>query len=325
MPALPQLAPSQTIDDLALACADEQAARKFIEAGRWNGTPCCPHCGDVNVYRMTGATAERRGLWRCRGCKRQFTVRVGTIYEDSKFPLRMWCKAFWEVGAAKNGISALELSRKLQCSYKSALFLLTRIRFAMADGPESPKLNGVVEADECYVGGKPRLPMVTPTMGKRRMSKGPARTAWSTKTPVFAVVQQRGEVRARVMPVVTSDNIRTVLNECVEQRVTVCTDEAKIYRSATRLHDKHRTVNHSLGEFVSRKDRTVTTNSVESFFARIKRKIGGTHHAVSKEHLHRYISEAAFMFNSRGLNDGERTLSILHRCEGKRIMYRQSA
>src|SRR5579862_8781392 len=119
----PQLAQSDKIESLPMACVDEQTARKLIEQERWGDTPYCPHCGDTSVYAMTGKASEARGLYRCHGCKKQFTVRVGSIFEDSKIPLRHWVRASWESTSCKNGISALELSRKLQITYKSTLFM----------------------------------------------------------------------------------------------------------------------------------------------------------------------------------------------------------
>jgi transposase-like protein len=146
---------------LPLACSDEAAAVDFMEQQRWAGEPACPRCGDMDVYKMLGADGQRntRFLWRCRGCKKQFTVRVGTIMEDSPIPLKHWCRAFYEACKSKKGISALELSRDCKLSYKSALFMMHRIRWAMAPANENePKLTGIVEFDETYIGGKPRYP-----------------------------------------------------------------------------------------------------------------------------------------------------------------------
>lgn len=151
---------------LPLACADELAAVEFMEAQRWGGHPACPRCGSEGVTKlMDSKTVARQAgyRWFCRGCKRagtnpQFTVRTGTVFEDSRIELRHWCYAFWRAATSKKGVSALEIRRQTGLSYKSALFLLNRIRFAMADsaqgllGPGS----GIVEADEAYVGGKRR-------------------------------------------------------------------------------------------------------------------------------------------------------------------------
>ncbi len=153
----PALAKSPIVAALTKASADETAARAFLEEWRWGGKPVCPHCDHAETYRMTGKAANKRGLHRCHGCKRQFTVRVGTIFEDSALPLSKWCRALWEASKAKNGVSALELARTLQITHKSALFMLNRLRWAMAQGPATPpKLKGDVECDETYIGGKPK-------------------------------------------------------------------------------------------------------------------------------------------------------------------------
>src|ERR1017187_432970 len=154
----PQLVTSDIIREVPLACSSELAAVEFMERQRWGGTPCCAHCQSKNVYQMKDAkTGERnaRFLWRCHDCKEQYTVRIGTVYEESRIPLRHWCYAFWRASTSKKGVSALEIKRHCQISYKSALFLMHRIRFALTSDC-GPKLKGLVEADETYVGGKPR-------------------------------------------------------------------------------------------------------------------------------------------------------------------------
>src|SRR3989475_11676721 len=149
---------SEIVAAIPAACSDERTAVEFMERQRWGDSPACPRCGDTDVYQVTDRqTGERstRFLWDCRGCRRQFTVRIGTILEDSRVPLRHWCYAFWAACASKKGVSALQIKRQTGLSYKSALFLMHRIRWAMAEIPTRP-LTGIVEADETYVGGKPR-------------------------------------------------------------------------------------------------------------------------------------------------------------------------
>ena len=144
---------------LPRACSDERAAVEFLEKQRWGDSPACPHCGALDVYQMLGRDGQRnsRYLWRCKACGGQFTVRIGTVFEDSRIPLMRWCFAFWAACASKKGVSALQIRRQTGVSYKSALFMMHRIRYAMApDTPTAPKLTGFVEADETFVGGKPR-------------------------------------------------------------------------------------------------------------------------------------------------------------------------
>jgi transposase-like protein len=145
---------------LPRACADEQAAVDFLEEQRWSETgPCCPRCGDTDVYKMTDRkTGERsrRFLWLCKGCKRQYTVRTGTVYEDSRIPLKHWCYAFWKACSSKKGVSALQIKRETGLTYKSALFLMHRIRWAMAE-ENPPKLTGTIEGNET-VNDRPKFP-----------------------------------------------------------------------------------------------------------------------------------------------------------------------
>src|SRR5580658_2960090 len=149
---------TEVIEQMPAVCADELAAVEFFEREIWNGTPTCPHCKSTNVYQMMDAKTGQRSkrfLWRCHACKKQFTVRVGTVLEESRIPLRHWAYAFWRASTSKKGVAALEIQRQCQISYKSALFLMHRIRHAMTpDLDKFPKMTGMVEVDETYVGGK---------------------------------------------------------------------------------------------------------------------------------------------------------------------------
>lgn len=317
-----ELAQSELVEELPAACANEAAAVEFLERRRWGDTPCCPLCGSVAVYKMTDrATGERskRFLWRCRDCFKQYTVRTGTVYAESLIPLHKWCRALWECASAKNGCSALELSRRIQVTYKTALFLMHRIRHGMTPNGPQPKLTGTIEADELYWGGKSRHPR----MVRGVVRKGP--NPDKPKTPIFAVVQRGGEVRASVMPTVNSSNVREALLDMADPSCRLVTDELKAYRRIGKPFAQHDTVNHGRREYVKKADPTAHTNTVESFFARVRRQLSGTYHNVSKEHLHRYVAHAAFLYNTRQMNDGERAQALLKGLEGKRLMYREPA
>lgn len=321
----PELDQHELIDELPAACASEAAAIAWFEAKRWGATgPCCPKCGGTDVYTMKGRDGQRnkRWLWRCRDCGGQYTVRTGTVYAESLIPLHKWCLAMWECAIAKNGTSALEMSRRLQISYKAALFMLHRIRHAMADSPDNPppKLSGTVEVDETFVGGKPRGAKWRRDPG---VMKRKPREKWSTKVPVVAAVQRGGDVRASVVDGVSAANLKRVMQKNIERGTPIMTDERNAYRAlAPEMGSPHGRVRHYLGEYVSRRDPNVHTNTIEGFFSRVKRGLNGTYHSVSKEHLHRYIAHFAFTYNTRRMNDGERTLRLIKRTEGKRLMYK---
>ena len=303
---------SEVVAALPRACADEAEAVEFLERMRWGGEPGCVHCGSTGVYQMRDRkTGERnhRFLWRCRDCGRQYTVRIGTVFEDSRIPLRHWCYGFWAACASKKGVSALQIKRQTGLSYKSALFMMHRIRYAMADDHSKPaKMTGTVEVDETYVGGKPRY-----NLGYNKRGRG------TKKVPVVALVQRGGDVRAKPMRV-TALNVKKAILDNVGRSARIVTDEWPGYRHLDRdFRGGHETVKHRGREYV-RGD--VTTNTVEGFFALLKRGIYGTFHSVSKKHLHRYVSEFEFRYNTRHMDDGERIARVIRKAEGKRLLYR---
>ncbi|MDX2262704.1 MAG: IS1595 family transposase [Gemmatimonadales bacterium] len=331
MPNAPKIAKDKSplVADLPTACASEDAAVAFIEQQRWGGAPVCPHCGVVDEAKQIMAKDGTRGaryLWRCTACKKQFTVRVGTIFGDSKIPLRHWCYAFWAACASKKGVSALQIKRQTGLSYKSALFLMHRIRLAMTTDSDAPKLTGTVEADETYVGGSPRQR----SRADRRVAiaeldaSGAVRLPRRSgkKVPVVAVVQRSGEVRASVMPTVTAKNVREMLLANVDRSAVLMTDESLLYVGVGKPFADHQTVKHSAHEYARG---NTHSNSVESFFSRLKRQMYGTHHAVSPRHLHRYVAEVAFKHNTRAMEDGERTVTAIRGVTGKRLVNRTSS
>jgi transposase-like protein len=308
---LHNLSKSEVIAEIPLACSDETAAVEFFEYQRWGNTPCCVKCGSVAVYQMKDAkTGERskRYLWRCRDCKEQYTVRIGTVYEESRLPMRHWAYGFWRACTSKKGVSALEIQRHCLISYKSALFLMNRIRFAMApDLPTAPKLSGIVECDETYVGGKPRYKGNSPRGGA------------SPKVPVFAAVERGGQIRRHVIADVTGKTLKAAIRDVVDPRSCIMTDEHGGYRGiGEHFTGGHLAVTHSRKEYARG---PINTNTVESSFALVKRGIIGTYHNVSREYLHRYLWQFDFVWNGRKLNDGERTVLAIRSAEGKRMMY----
>jgi transposase-like protein len=266
----------------------------------------------VAVFKLGNGKGGRnkRFLWKCKDCRKQYTVRIGTVYEESRIPLRHWCYAFLAMSESKKGVSALRIMRHCQISYKSSLFLLHRIRHAMAPAADALKLTGVCELDETYIGGKPRY------KGINRRGRG------TNKQPVFAVVQRGGRVRTRVAANVTADTLKDAVHEFVDRSAKIVTDELPVYGVIARRFrfvGGHEKVEHGAKEYVSG---DVHTNTIEGFFAILKRGLSGIYHNVSKEHLHRYMSEFEFRYNARSMNDGDRTVAAIKSAEGKRLMYR---
>ena len=300
------------IANLPVACSDETKAVEFMEQTRWNGEPYCPHCGGFAVRQMKGRDGLRnaRFLWHCGDCEKQFTVRIGTVFEDSRIALRHWCYAFWQACASKKGVSALQISRVTGVSYKSALFMMHRIRFAMADAPASTRpLSGTVEADETYVGGKPRNP-ISGAHGPR-----------GDKACVVGMVERGGEIRPLHVESKEGRGVRSALVNHVSRDARLMTDESYLYRSVGKLFaGGHESVKHSIREYV-RGD--VHTNTIEGFFSLLKRGVYGTFHSVSKKHLHRYLSEFQYRYNTRAMDDGERTVEAIRKAQWKRLMYRE--
>lgn len=303
------------LTDIPMACADEQSAVVFLEKQRWGSQPCCPQCGSVDVYQMQNSkTGERQAnnRWRCRDCKSQYTVRTGTVFEDSRIPLRHWCFAFWRASTSKKGVSALEIHRQTGVSYKSCLFMLNRIRFAMSDSAPAPlgPGGGDVEVDETYVGGKPRH------KGVSKRGRG------TKKQPVLAMVERGGSVKTMPVANVTGKTLKTAIRENVHADARIITDENSAYTGiGAEYKGGHETVTHSAREYV-RGD--VHSNTIEGFFSIVKRGINGIYHAVSKEHLHRYLAEYEFRYNHRFLDDGPRTVAAIKAAEGKRLTYSAS-
>ena len=290
----------------------EDAARAYLEGLRWPHGPACPHCGSVACQRLQGEST-RPGVLKCKDCRKQFTVTVGTVFEDSHIPLAKWVKAFHLMCASKKGISALQLQRNLGLgSYRTAWHMAHRIRFAMQSGPFAPKLTGTVEVDECYVGGKPRR-----GGPKRKPGRG------TTKAPVLVLVERDGSARSHPVDRVDAANLKQAIAEQVDQSAAIHTDELGVYKGIGKHFDGgHHTVHHGSGEY-SRDG--VHTNTAESYFSLLKRGVYGTFHHVSKRHLHRYCDEFSFRWNVRDLSDVERREAALRQSEGKRLMYRPSA
>jgi len=295
---------------LPLACSDEAAAVDFMEHHRWKSQPACPLCGSISVYKMMradGKTRQANFRWRCHDCKGQYTVRKGTVLEDSAIPLRHWNYAFWRAATSKKGVSALEIHRQTGVSYKSALFMLHRIRYAMADlgTGQLGENSGTVEADETYFGNRDDVPM--------------KRGAGHKHAIVSLIDRETGRARSFHVPTVTSKTIGKILREHVASSASLMTDESLVYNAVGKTFYSHDTVNHSIKEYARGH---VTTNRAEGFFGNLKRGLNGIYHNVSEHHLHRYLAEFDFRYTNRSLSDGERTALAIKQADGKRLTYR---
>jgi transposase-like protein len=288
---------------------DKNEARKYLEKIRWADGVVCPHCGVIdNHYAIQGKSNSkkpaREGLWKCKDCRKQFSVTVGTIFEGSHIPLNKWLLAIYLLCSSKKGMSAHQLHRNLGITYKSAWFMFHRIRYAMATPQLADKLQGIVEADETYIGGKSR--------GKR--GRGAEK-----KTPVVSLVERNGRVRSSAVDRVTSKNIKGLIRKNVDNTAVIMTDDFKSYKGLDKEFAEHHVINHSEKEYVRG---AIYTNTVEGYFSLLKRGIIGVYHHVNKEHLHRYLSEFDFRYNARAISDSERSIMALKSMEGKRLYYR---
>jgi transposase-like protein len=294
---------------------DEEAARAFLESKLWPEGPVCPHCGSCDgAYKLEPKPGSkkpvRKGVYCCKACRKQFTVRVGTVFEDSHIPLCKWLMAFHLMMSSKKGISSLQISRELDITVKSAWFLTHRIREALRSTDGGP-LRGMVEADETYVGGKSK--------GRHHSGRG------TEKTPVLALVERDGRIRAKPLERVDGKTLKNEVAVNIAKEAIVMTDELNLYRGIREDRSQHRTVMHSIGEY-ARLDPdgvNVHTNTAESFFCLLKRGHYGIFHQISKRHLHRYCDEFSFRWDHRKSTDGERMVAAIRGAEGKRLMYRR--
>jgi len=298
------------LKELTQAHADETKARKLLESWRWPNGPVCPHCKNAGEKRISKLQAQsssqsgvRPGVYFCGACRQQFTVTVGTVLEGSHVAISKWLMALFLLCSSKKSLSANQIHRMIGVTYKTAWFMCHRIRFAMTppQGAE-PRLQGIVEVDETFVGPK----------AKR-------------KTPVVALVERQGRARVKVIASVTQKNLGAALCECVSQQAVVNTDEHPGYKNPLKQWKDHQAVNHSRREYqrINQDGSKASTNTAESFFSLLKRALVGAWHHISREHLPRYAHEFAFRWNTRHVSDGKRLEQFAQWIEGKRLTYRQ--
>lgn len=296
---------------------DEDKARAWLEARLWPEGPVCPKCGVVNEATLLKGKSHRPGLYQCNACREPFTVTVGTLYERSHVPLHKWLAATHLMMASKKGMSALQISRMIGVTYKTSWFLCHRIRESLRE-PNPGPLGGegkVVEADETYVGGKEKNRSKSKRIGSQ--------AARETKEPVVALVERGGRVRSFHVPDVNARNLRNVLVSQINAASHLMTDSHRAYPAIGEEFAAHSMVNHSIDEYV-RGD--ASTNTVESYFAILKRGVVGTFHHVSAQHLKRYVGEFDYRYNTRialGYSDFDRFTASFPGIVGKRLTYRR--
>jgi transposase-like protein len=312
--------------DLTLSVYDERfqdpiIAADYLESLRWPNGPVCPHCGE-SERKHYALKSKSRKLWKCAACRKQYTVTIGTIFEGSHIGLHKWLLAFYLLCSSKKGMSAHQLHRMLGVTYKSAWFMAHRIRYAMQQPAFQERLQGVVEVDETYIGGKVRRSNKRQTRPLDPMKPDPRMQTGrgSDKTPVVALVERGGMVRAERMANVTGKELKGAIRRHVDPGATIMTDAFGSYRGLDQEYAGHFTVNH-LDEFVHG---DIHTNKAENFFSILKRGIDGVYHHVSEAHLGRYLDEFTFRYNNRmanGVSDAERTRRALMGSSGKRLTY----
>jgi transposase-like protein len=291
---------------------DEDAAFAYVEAALWPNGPVCSHCGEtVRVSRM-GGKATRKGLHKCYACRKQFTVRQGTLFESSHLPLHVWLQAIYLIAGSKKGISSHQLARTLGLTVKSAWFLSHRIREAMREGGLAAfgEGGGAVEVDETYIGRK----------AGRDVPKG----GWGHKMTVLGLVD-RNSGKSRFFHVDGGKEIQGIVLENLSREARLMTDEHVMYRRIGREFAEHSAVHHYNKEYV-RGD--VTTNTIEGAFSIFKRGMRGVYQHCAEKHLHRYLAEFEFRYSHReacGVNDGARADRILSGIVGKRLTYQTTA
>lgn len=297
---------------------DEDAARAHFEAIRWPHGPVCPHCGVVgNATEMKGATT-RKGLYKCREkeCRKPFTAIMGTVYEKSHIPLHKWLLATHLMVSSKKGYSALQLQRNLELgSYRTAWFVLHRIREAMRTEDLEPfgQGGGIVESDETFIGVDPDEPK--------------SKAGGNHKMKVLTLVDRTtGQARSRVLDFISAKAIGEIVVANLSREAILMTDEARHYVKLGQTFAGHGHTNHVKGEYVSRFNPLVHTNTVEGFFSVFKRGMRGIYQHCGKQHLHRYLAEFDFRYSNRvalGVDDTERATRAIRGTVGKRLMYQR--
>jgi transposase-like protein len=275
---------------------DEQTCREYLAQARWHGKPICPHCGySEKVYRINDGK-----LYKCAKCLKQFTVRVGSIFEDSALPLQKWFMAIYILTAHRTGLSSCQLARDIEVTQKTAWHMLHRIRYAIKTKSFNRPLNGIVEVDETYVGGR--------THGKE------SGYMQGNKTPVFGMLERGGEVRTQPVEHACGRVLKPIIRQNISPDAIIMSDEFGGYKDLNKEFKDHKVVRHGRKQYVNG---DAHTNSIEGFWSMMKRGINGVQHHVTRKHMHRYSDEYAYRYNTRKLTDIERFHMFFQHCSGR--------
>lgn len=300
----------QTLQMAILYFSDKVRALEFLTKFRWSdGKPTCPWCGS-----QENSFVSTRSIWKCKDCKKQFSVKSGTIMEDSPIGLDKWLPAIWMLCGCKNGVSSYELSRDLAISQKSAWFMLHRIRLAMQSGSLEKKLSGHVEADETFIGG--RVENMHLDKQVRRILQGRGGRGPSGKTIVMGLLERHGKARVKVIPARRKKNVQAEVRQHVEPGSALYTDALKSYDGLDEY--AHEIIDHTEAYV---RDKVVHTNGLENFWSLMKRTLKGTYVSVEPYHLQAYADEQAFRFNNREVEDVDRFVAAVSQIAGRRLTF----
>ena len=290
-----------SLHEMVAAFPDEQSCIDHLRSIRWKDGAFCPHCGSVKIYHFSDKRTHK-----CGDCRARFSIKVGTIFEDTKIGLHKWFMAIYLITAHKKGIASTQLAKDIAVTQKTAWFMLHRLRHAAETKSFAAPLKGMVEADETYIGGKEK--------NKHANKKVPGSQGGANKAAVFGMLERGGELRAKKVPDAKAVTVQGEIAAHVAPGTNIMTDEHRGYTGLEgRYH--HHTVNHSAGEYV--KHYFIHTNGLEGAWSLFKRHVYGIHHFVSTKHLDRYLGEFTFRYNRRQAGEGERMNDFLGRTAGR--------
>jgi transposase-like protein len=305
---------------------NEQAAYAYVEARIWRNGRVCPHCSIFDKSGLLKGKSTRIGVYKCYACRKPFTVKVGTIFEDSHVPLHLWLQAIVMMCSSKKGISSNQLHRTLGVTLRTAWHMSHRIRLAMADhsdvfGP----LGGAgktLEIDETFIGYKEGGPTWELHDGGWQKKRG-----WGDRVPVLTLVERGGRARSIKMDNIQAQELRAAILIHADTKSALMTDELSAYRNIGKRFASHESVNHSQEEYARKAEdgRVISTNTVEGFFSIFKRGMKGIYQHCDERHLHRYLAEFDFRYSNRiklGINDADRAARAVQGAVGKRLTYR---